>query len=213
MQTFNKNLKGKDWIVGDIHGNFSKLTDLLIERKFDFDNDRLFCTGDLVDRGPESHLALDWLAYPWFHTVKGNHEEMAISYGGGGGPREGSSSDWIYIANGGQWFIDLTREQRKPFVQTFKDLPFRIQILDAEGNPDVGIVHAQAPMDWLEPDTNFTMTWERFRVQYKDLGGTKNIRKVYLGHTPLRTRMELGNNIYIDTGACFKNGFFTLEEI
>lgn len=212
MKTFNKNLKGKDWIVGDIHGSFSKLTDLLIERKFDFDNDRLFCTGDLVDRGTESHLALDWLAHPWFHTVIGNHEEMAIGWAFDL-RTPGAQSQWIYSDNGGDWFIALNTAKQKMFANAFKSLPYRIQILGANGNPDVGIVHAQAPEDWLVPDSEGTMTWERFRIQYKDAKGTKNIRKVYLGHTPLTEVVTLGNNIYVDTGACFKNGHFTLEVI
>ena len=80
MKQFEPNPNGRDFVVGDIHGCWSKLTDDLKQLNFNFDTDRLFCTGDLVDRGPESHLALEWLAYPWFHSVRGNHEDMAIGW-------------------------------------------------------------------------------------------------------------------------------------
>lgn len=71
MQHFEPNKVGRDFVVGDIHGCFGKLTDNLKQLNFNFDIDRLFCTGDLVDRGPESHLALDWLAYPNRHVFVG----------------------------------------------------------------------------------------------------------------------------------------------
>jgi len=38
--------------------------------------DQLFSVGDLVDRGPESHRVLEWLARPWFFAICGNHDFM-----------------------------------------------------------------------------------------------------------------------------------------
>lgn len=213
LKIFEHNTKGNDWVVGDVHGMFSRLTDLLIERKFDTDKDRLFCTGDLVDRGPESHKALEWLAYPWFHTVRGNHENMAIYWGGGGGDSWGADREHMYLHNGGEWFIIRSREEQQAYVEAFKALPVRIQINAPDGTPDVGIIHAQAPLDWNMPDDEFTSIWERQRIANNDTKGSANINVVYLGHTPLKQKVELGNNIYIDTGACFKNGYFTLERL
>jgi serine/threonine protein phosphatase 1 len=60
--------------VGDIHGHFQRLQQCLEAVGFDPAVDRLFSVGDLVDRGPHSEAALDWLAQPWFHAVQGNHE-------------------------------------------------------------------------------------------------------------------------------------------
>ncbi len=50
---FGDNLSGKDYVVGDIHGQFHKLENLLYEKGFDVNKDRLFSAGDLVDRGEE----------------------------------------------------------------------------------------------------------------------------------------------------------------
>jgi serine/threonine protein phosphatase 1 len=75
---FDKNQKGKDYVVGDIHGMFKDLHQLLIDINFNFENDRLFSVGDLCDRGTDSIDILNWIDYPWFFPVLGNHEEVMI---------------------------------------------------------------------------------------------------------------------------------------
>ncbi|WP_194726085.1 metallophosphoesterase [Noviherbaspirillum malthae] len=75
IQSFTRNTRGRDLIVGDVHGCFSALQAHLDVLGFDPEVERLFCTGDLVDRGAESDLAKEWLSNkPWFYTVRGNHE-------------------------------------------------------------------------------------------------------------------------------------------
>ena len=51
LQTFTANPYGRDFVVGDVHGCVSALHRQLSALKFDYQHDRLFCTGDLVDRG------------------------------------------------------------------------------------------------------------------------------------------------------------------
>jgi len=70
------NEKGKDYIVGDLHGNYYLLLEALKKINFDPDKDRLFSVGDLVDRGPNVYECLKLLDEPWFFAVKGNHENM-----------------------------------------------------------------------------------------------------------------------------------------
>lgn len=76
LRRFDLNTKGRDFAVGDIHGCFSKLDAALRKVRFSPAHDRLFAVGDLVDRGPESALVLEWLVQPWFHSVCGNHDLM-----------------------------------------------------------------------------------------------------------------------------------------
>lgn len=78
LKTFKLNKKGRDFIVGDIHGKFSFLMQLLDFVKFDFTADRLFSTGDLIDRGSENEDCLRLLTNPWFNATLGNHELFAI---------------------------------------------------------------------------------------------------------------------------------------
>jgi serine/threonine protein phosphatase 1 len=55
------NYDGRDFIVGDLHGCRSMLDELLEHANFDPQKDRLFSTGDLVDRGPDSVGCLELL--------------------------------------------------------------------------------------------------------------------------------------------------------
>jgi serine/threonine protein phosphatase 1 len=140
--TFAQNLAGRDLIVGDIHGCFSQLQTCLYAVGFDPLVDRLFSVGDLADRGPESELALEWLNKPWFHPVRGNHEQMAIDYVAGHGDFR------AYIFNGGSWFADMTREEQCLYADAFSALPLAITLETADG--PVGIVHAECPVDTWE---------------------------------------------------------------
>ena len=84
---FPRNERGRDFVVGDIHGMFDLVDALLGRLKFNSGQDRLFAVGDLFDRGtrdlagrrPEPHRALEWIRNrPWFHSVRGNHEQFLL---------------------------------------------------------------------------------------------------------------------------------------
>lgn len=75
---FNRNPQGRDFVVGDLHGHFSALELMLVQINFNPKRDRVFAVGDLIDRGPESWRVVEFLNYPWFNSVLGNHEQMLI---------------------------------------------------------------------------------------------------------------------------------------
>ena len=100
FKRFERNDLGRDFAVGDIHGHFSQLQKKLDEIGFNQDVDRLFSVGDLVDRGPECELSLEWIDRPWFHPVRGNHDDYVCRYD------TCDISNWIQ--NGGIWFSALT---------------------------------------------------------------------------------------------------------
>lgn len=72
------NVEGRDFIIGDLHGCYDELLKLLVHVQFDQSKDRLFSTGDLLDRGPKSAECMELLNEPWFHCVLGNHEEILM---------------------------------------------------------------------------------------------------------------------------------------
>ena len=102
------NARGRDFVVGDLHGCFGLLDRLLEHVRFDPASDRLFSVGDLVDRGPDSLRCVEFLASPWFYAVKGNHETLLLeffeSY-----LADGTMDDWDRFPqsdvalNGGEW--------------------------------------------------------------------------------------------------------------
>lgn len=210
LQHFSLNTNGRDFVVGDIHGCFSLLTLAMDAVGFDPSKDRLFSVGDLVDRGPESADVLDWLAKPWFHAVRGNHEQMAINF------QADLNHAFHYEMNGGRWFIDLPSRRQKMIAECFEDLPIAIQVDTKIGR--VGIIHAEVPHnDWyslinISKQERDIALWARDKVQSSNETPIRNIDRVYVGHTPLKAPIVLGNVHYIDTGAVFGNKL-TLEEI
>jgi serine/threonine protein phosphatase 1 len=194
------NETGRDFVVGDIHGCFKLLDHVLYNIGFDDKVDRLFSVGDLVDRGLESEKCLEWIAKPWFHSVLGNHEQLAIDCG--------------------SWFLDLDESVRKEYVSVFSKLPVAIEVETKKGF--VGIVHATCPCEsWSdlyeaisgENQDAFVqyMTWDRDRIKDKNITPIKDIHSVIVGHTPLTTDLILGNIHYIDTGAVFTNNLTIIE--
>lgn len=208
------NTAGNDYAVGDIHGCFSKLVDVLNIIKFDPAVDRLFSVGDLVDRGPESEKALEWLTtLPWFIACRGNHEQDAIDASTGYYHRQD------YITNGGEWFLKLNHAQKMEHTAAFERLPHAITVPTADGL--VGLVHANVPtetwQEFIDPECKRTMVGtalhDRTRLQFGDKSVVKGVRAVFVGHTPLKKPAVLGNVYHIDTGAVFKNGHFTIYNI
>lgn len=103
FKSYPHNTQGNDFVVGDLHGHRKQLLAALDRIGFDHSRDRLFCTGDLIDRGPDSFGTLELVREPWFYFVRGNHESdlsLFLEYqypvpGGEAAARE-SGQDWVY---------------------------------------------------------------------------------------------------------------------
>ena len=67
-------MKPRTIVVGDLHGCYDELKDLL--KKVDFsEDDQLICVGDLITKGPKSKEVLElFMSDPRFRTVIGNHD-------------------------------------------------------------------------------------------------------------------------------------------
>ena len=115
IKRFAANTAGRDFAVGDIHGHFTRLQAALDTVAFDPEIDRLFSVGDLVDRGPECRDVLEWLAKPWFHPVRGNHDDYVCRFD------TCDVENWVY--NGGSWFAGLAWDEQREFAAQFRELP------------------------------------------------------------------------------------------
>jgi serine/threonine protein phosphatase 1 len=218
VKRFAANTAGRDFAVGDIHGHFTRLQSALDAAGFDPAVDRLFSVGDLVDRGPESLDVDDWLLRkPWFHAVRGNHEQMTVDSHDAG---RASDQCGLHFINGGGWFYGLSSVEQGCYASILRDLPLAIEIETAQGL--VGIVHADVPRgSWgemtaalegspMEADHVAAMLqWSRKRITDGNCAGVEGVRAVVVGHTPLRQPAVLGNVYHIDT-AGWMGGHFTL---
>lgn len=215
LQSFGINTTGRDFAVGDVHGHFTRLQQALDAAGFNPEIDRLFSVGDLVDRGPESAEVDTWLAKPWFHAVRGNHEQMVVeAYRFDPG---GRASD-MHVMNGGAWIYGLPSVDRACYAELLANLPLLIEVETPEGL--IGIVHADIPFDdwatlrnrsesagWQQVEA--MCQWSRQRITSENREGIKSVRAVVVGHTPVRRPAILGNVYHIDTGG-WMDGHFTL---
>jgi serine/threonine protein phosphatase 1 len=217
VRRFDANGDGRDFVVGDIHGEYAQLNARLSAVGFDPARDRLFSVGDLCDRGPDSARALDWLAQPWFHPVLGNHEDMLLR-----AETDEDARHWWVTANGGGWWLDCDASTQDRFVEAFSALPLAIDIHTPRGR--VGIVHADVPgdMTWGEflqalasGDGRLRQhaLWARGRVMSTNAQHRRSIEgayRIYCGHTPLQRPAAIGNVYLLDTGACYEGGSLTV---
>lgn len=222
IQHFTANTKGKDLICGDIHGCWDALEAQLAYFKFDKENDRLFCVGDLCDRGPDSIKALEYLAQPWFHTVMGNHEELLCN----AVDETNAERDYwmqVLVQNGGGWIDSITDQAAECFADAFRKLPYAIDI-ELPNGKKVGLVHAEViGVSWQElvaelvlTDDNMCesrnneflrmLTWGREKIQRSNANTPiEGIDHIFHGHTIVNEIYTKGNCSYIDTG-CFTTG-------
>ncbi len=215
--------------IGDIHGVYDKLLDLMNKVDFNPKDDLLIFLGDYIDRGPDSLKSLDYvrdltIRFPeQVIALMGNHEDMCIRF-----YKEGNKDDTefddldeymirAWLRNGGRETLEefkfLKSEDVSARIQWMKSLPVSYKIGDFYFC-HAGI-RAFVPLD---EQTKFDLLWIRseFVSWYDGSMGT-----IVVGHTvthnlkrhhwpsnqPPEEPVFLKNNIiFCDTGAYKKSG-------
>ena len=226
----DRNDRGRDLVVGEVHGHFATLRQALAELEVG-KHDRVFSLGDLVDRGPDSFDAKDWIAGPEPSTrfdlvLRGNHEQMMLEALLEGPPRRRRMWDenaWsLWEMNGGGWWnARKPNHNARSWIAVLCELPFCARI-DTKFGP-VGLVHAcpvheqwQDLEDGITDDatsgrlTRVRALWSRVRhwnVQpeigengHEHLGPVEGVRCVLTGHTPVPEATWHENVLGVDTG-------------
>lgn len=202
-------LNGDNWrhiyIVGDLHGCRALLDGQLLAASFDPQQDLLIAVGDLIDRGPDSLGCLRLLAEPWFRSVRGNHEEMALN-------ALLQNEKLLWKRNGGDWFWQLEEKERDEAQRALmqcQTLPLILHIsLEAR---TVVVAHADYPAAhyaFEQPVDEYQVVWGRKRIHDLQRGRGETIvgaDAFYFGHTPLDQPLSGWNQHFIDTGAVFDN--------
>ena len=235
---FARNTIGRDIVVGDIHGHFDVLEKALREIDFDTARDRLFALGDLVDRGPNSPAALEWLNQYWFNSVIGNHDLSHVL----AAEREHISNTWVLdmiVPTRDDWAANCAPAVYSALVAEFSRLPLAISIEMSLGN--VGLVHAELPHGYRTWDSfvqaidaesiDDGALWMATSERLLDLLPVKtradlkffvpDVLAIFHGHTIpwLKQPVKVGNHHYIETGAYLRartgrdGGGFTLVDI
>jgi serine/threonine protein phosphatase 1 len=201
--THEQNRRGKDFFVGDLHGNYQYLLEKLDDIEFNRVQDRLFAVGDLIDRGRQSLDCLRLINEPWFFSVLGNHEIMLLDV-------LQSDADALkitrplHVSNGGEWAVSLSEIEKQECYQLIISLPIS-RTLRARGK-SIGIIHAGWRWDWSElvfaksltPLQEEYSTWSRLDNP-KALRRVEGIDVMVAGHQNTPAIERRGNQLWIDT--------------
>ncbi|MFE8071000.1 metallophosphoesterase [Marinobacteraceae bacterium S3BR75-40.1] len=213
---FEVNRDGRDYIVGDVHGEYDRLQAALAKVRFDAAVDRLFCVGDLVDRGPDSAALIALLDEPWCFSVIGNHEMMLLE------SEDNAQARMAHDLNGGDWFYRLTPfEQARIRGRVSQACALAFSVDTRWGT--LGIIHATAPSDWstvqevpLEPGHWDELVWDRtdYRTALSRpelITPVRNAAYVVHGHVSCTNVLRVQNRFWIDT--LYRGGHLSLVAI
>lgn len=201
---------GKIFAVGDIHGSFDRLQELMKKIPIDFAHDTLVFIGDYIDRGPASVEVVDYLIglkkrVPETIFLKGNHEDMLEKYLDG-------TDRFTYLLNGGQNTLDsyLSRNLQSelyPIPSNHMEF-FKTLRLYYETEAYIFVHAGLRPKVPLASQETEDLLWIRDTFIYSkyDFGKT-----VVFGHTPLEKPLVESNKIGIDTGAVYGNALTCIQ--
>lgn len=140
-QRYSINTRGRDFVVGDVHGHLGQLQAQLHELAFCVGRDRLFLCGDLVDRGNDSAAMVELVDGETYIAVMGNHESMLLQYA------QGLLSEEHHEKSGGAWFHELSSARQQQIIERIQQWPWAIEL--ETPSCKVGMVHGCVPgMRW-----------------------------------------------------------------
>jgi hypothetical protein len=183
-------------VVGDLHGCYDELLDLLAQLSFTA-NDRLLTVGDLIVKGPKNREVLDLFSSDErFSSVIGNHDLALLRYWRG-------ESTELYSAQ--KQTHDELADRRERYQSYLESLPLMIDlgshvIVHAGVRPGVPLAEQS-----LEDLTELrTLGENRTRRQgtpwYKVYDGEKF---VFFGHWPAQTPRRGPKAMGLDTGCVY----------
>jgi hypothetical protein len=108
-------------IVGDVHGCFDELCDLLEKARFERGEDRLILAGDFVNKGPRSADVVRFAREVGAHAVLGNHELLSLR---ARATLDSSRSAEAISASKYSW----TKELREEDLDFLRSLPYTIRL-------------------------------------------------------------------------------------
>ena len=75
-----EDIDGRDlFIVGDVHGCYDELKEMLDSNHIDKQNTCVVFVGDLVNKGPKSREVVEYVVENGWFSVRGNHDEISLA--------------------------------------------------------------------------------------------------------------------------------------
>lgn len=166
-------------VIGDIHGCYKNLKELLNTVNFQEKTDRLISLGDLMDRGKQSYEVFDFFRKLKLQIndraviIRGNHEQMLLD------AAEDINEKVLWYMNGG-------KETIKSFKRHMDNAEVHAQWMKKNTvlyYQDKYFQCVHAGIFYEEPEMNpaDTLLWDRNALQENTYRG----RLTIVGHTPL----------------------------
>ena len=194
LKMTQKGIKMRVFAVGDIHGRFEALKEVLVKCKFNYEKDKLIILGDIVDGGYNTDCVIEELLKiknkillmgnhdEWLlnHIKTGWAEEMWLQQGGvntlrsyGGKVKEADYITDNSIINTTNIKIPVTHQE---FLNTAKYWHIENNMLFVHGGFDPNIP--------IENNTKHDLVWDRSLIEYAREGNViKGYDKVFIGHS------------------------------
>jgi len=212
----------KTFVLGDIHGAYKALLQVIERSGIDKENDRLIFLGDVTDGWSETPEAIEeLLSFKNLIPMLGNHDHWTREFL----PLEESKakttgSMWWYQGGGSTY----KAYQRRPELKE-KHIEFLNNMKSYYFEDDKCFVHGGLDMskDINEQD-EFYVIWDRrmWETVYRGKKLETDFNEIYIGHTPTirypkgngdqRFPMNYGQVWNMDTGAAY-TGKLTIMDI
>jgi len=218
MYNNRKDLTGPFDLIGDIHGCYDELLELLIKLGYEIENGKashpenrtVVFLGDLNDRGPKTpevyKLAINMVAEGKALCVLGNHDFKLLKY------LRGSK---VKVNHGLEQTIEQLKNESDDFIQQLKEFLSSLishYVLD-EGKLIVAHAGLKEEMHGRGSGAvrSFCMYGEStgeidqfgLPVRHNWASEYKGRSKILYGHTPVPKPIWLNNTLNIDTGCVF----------
>lgn len=190
----------KTIVIGDIHGCYNTLVALLKndDLNIDFQQDRVIFLGDYIDRGNfplKTVLAVKSLQEKHPENViclKGNHEDMCCKF------YFSNNRMWSWNGYENSYSQIENYENKDELLQWMDNLPLRYE------TDNYCFCHSGNWSTDLMPgyDVSYCL-WDRDWLKFKMSNNCDKNKPVIFGHTPVEKVTYIGDNIDIDTGACY----------
>ncbi len=218
------NIKGRDFVVGDLRGGFDLLAQALDAVFFNPRVDRLFSVGNVIGKAPDLAQCLDFFNKPYFFPVLGYSEVDLINLYdliGTKKPNYLIRGEHVHKKGLG-WWLDIGADLKLAIINKLRALPMVIETITPSGL-NVGVMHGEVPigMNWntckahvqVAVQEQRTLSWllrggERMKL---DNGSpVSGVDRLFAGHSTVQPEEGgglpiYGNIVMTDTGAALSS--------
>jgi RNA ligase len=188
-------------VLGDVHGCFDEMIELLTQLDYQPGRDVLISVGDIVDRGPKIRETVEYLfGLPEFHMVLGNHEHKLERY---------LKNHAVKVASGLETTIQAYGDQFPPdLAERLAALPLILK------TPSGYVVHAgfdpeMPPEEQSQADCLY-MRYYGGKTYFDEINGRiwydlwpKEYGRVFFGHIPDPDGPTREHVVSLDAGCVF----------